>query len=233
MANLSGTEKAHYVQGMFNRIAPRYDLMNRLMTVGQDVRWRREVIHRAALPVSGRLLDIGAGTGDLAQEALRQHPDCHPTAADFTLGMMLFGRQRPGAACIDWNAADALHLPYPDQTFDAVVSGFLLRNVSDIHRSLAEQYRVLKPGGWLVALDTTRPPHSLLTPLIKFHLHTVIPTLGQVISGEGDAYHYLPDSTEAFLAAEQLAGRMLAVGFRNVGFRRLMLDTIAIHWGEK
>lgn len=233
MANLTGSERARYVKGMFNRIAHRYDTMNRLMTAGQDVRWRRTVIRRAALPANSRLLDLGAGTGDLAQEALRQHPDCLPTAADFTLGMMYQGKDRPGADRINWNAADALSLPFPDQSFDAVVSGFLLRNVSDIRQSLAEQYRVLKPGGRLVALDTTRPPQSILTPLVKFHLHTVIPTMGRIISGERDAYRYLPDSTEAFLAAEQLAGRMLAAGFRNVGFQRLMLDTIAIHWGEK
>ncbi len=206
MANLTGTERAHYVQGMFNRIAHRYDTMNRLMTVGQDVRWRRAVIRRAALPANSRLLDLGAGTGDLAQEALRQHPDCLPTAADFTLGMMYQGRERPGANRIDWNAADALHLPYPDQSFDAVVSGFLLRNVSDIRQSLAEQYRVLKPGGRLVALDTTRPPQSLLTPLIKIHLHTIIPTLGQIISGERDAYRYLPELNRS-LPGSRAAGR--------------------------
>lgn len=233
MANLTGTERAQYVQGMFNRIAHRYDLMNRLMTFGQDVRWRREVIHRTELPATGRLLDLGAGTGDLAQEALRQYPHCQPTAADFTLGMMRAGKARPGALQIDWNAADALWLPYLPESFDAVVSGFLLRNVSDIRLCLREQFRVLKPGGVMVALDTTRPPSSPLAPLINIHLHTVIPALGQMISGEADAYRYLPDSTESFLAAEQLAERMLSAGFRKVGFRRLMLDTVAIHWGEK
>jgi demethylmenaquinone methyltransferase / 2-methoxy-6-polyprenyl-1,4-benzoquinol methylase len=179
------------------------------------------------------LLDLGAGTGDLAQEALHQYPDCRPTAADFTLGMMRTGRARPGASCIYWSAADAQSLPFPDRTFDALVSGFLLRNVSDIRQSLREQHRVLKPGGRLVVLDTTRPPSGILSPLINIHLHTVIPALGQVISGEPDAYRYLPDSTEAFLAAEQLAERMLSAGFRKVGFRRMMLDTVAIHWGEK
>jgi demethylmenaquinone methyltransferase/2-methoxy-6-polyprenyl-1,4-benzoquinol methylase len=233
MANLTGTERAQYVQGMFNRIAHRYDLMNRLMTFGQDVRWRREVIHRTELPATGRLLDLGAGTGDLAQEALCQYPHCQPTAADFTLGMMRAGKARPGASQIDWNAADALWLPYPPESFDAVVSGFLLRNVSDIRLCLREQFRVLKHGGVMVALDTTRPPSSLLAPLINFHLHAVIPTVGHLISGEADAYRYLPDSTEAFLAAEQLAERMLSAGFRKVGFRRLMLDTVAIHWGKK
>lgn len=233
MTDLTETDRARYVQGMFNRIAHRYDLMNRLMTVGQDVRWRREVIRRANLPSTGHLLDIGAGTGDLAQEALRQYPGCFPIAADFTSGMIRTGRVRPNAARIEWNAADALNLPYPSDTFDAIVSGFLLRNVSDIHRILSEQLRVLKPGGCMVALDTTRPPNGFLSPLINFHLHTVIPVLGQMISGEPDAYRYLPDSTEVFLAAEQLAERMVSAGFRKVGFRRLMLDTVAIHWGKK
>jgi demethylmenaquinone methyltransferase/2-methoxy-6-polyprenyl-1,4-benzoquinol methylase len=233
MANLTGNERARYVQGMFNRIAHRYDLMNRLMTIGQDVRWRREVIRRAELPPAGILLDLGAGTGDLAQEAILQYPDSHPVAADFTLGMMQAGRERKGASRFDWNAADALWLPYPDKTFHAVVSGFLLRNVGDIRRCLLEQHRVLKPGGVMVALDTTRPPNSPLAPFINFHLHTVIPALGGMISGETDAYRYLPDSTESFLPAEQLAERMLSAGFHNVGFRHYMLDTVAIHWGKK
>lgn len=233
MANLRGNERARYVQEMFTRISPRYDLMNRLMTLGQDVRWRREAIRRACLPPGGVLLDLGAGTGDLAQEALRQHPDCRCVAADFTLEMMRFGRQRRSAEQIHWNAADALQLPYPEGVFDAVVSGFLLRNLGDIRRGLREQYRVLKSGGRIVTLDTTRPPHSLFTPFINFHLHKIIPALGSIISGEPDAYRYLPDSTQAFLSAEQLAERMLAAGFKRVGFTRLMLGTVAIHWGEK
>lgn len=233
MANLTGNDRSRYVQGMFNRIAHRYDLMNRLMTIGQDIRWRRDVIRRTELPPAGILLDLGAGTGDLALEALRQHPNCHPVAADFTMGMMQAGRVRSGASRLDWNAADALCLPYPDGTFHAVVSGFLLRNVSDIRSCLQEQNRVLKPGGVMVALDTTRPPNSPLAPIINFHMHAVIPALGGIISGEPDAYRYLPDSTESFMAAEQLAERMQTAGFRNVGFRRYMLDTVAIHWGEK
>lgn len=232
MTHLTGDERAHYVQNMFARIARRYDLMNRLMTAGQDVRWRREVIRRAALPGRGRLLDLGAGTGDLAREALRQVPDCLPVASDFTLEMMLVGRRRP-VAPLKWAAADALYLPFPSRCFDAVVSGFLMRNVIDIHRSLSEQYRLLKPGGRIVILDTTRPLPNLFTPLINLHLHTVIPTLGRLIAGDAEAYRYLPDSTENFLSAEGLAERMQAAGFREVGFHRLMFGTVAIHWGMK
>jgi demethylmenaquinone methyltransferase/2-methoxy-6-polyprenyl-1,4-benzoquinol methylase len=233
MANLKGSERAQYVQGMFARIASRYDLMNRIMTLGQDVRWRAEVIRRAALKPGEMVLDLGAGTGDLAGEALRRLPQCRVVAADFTLAMMQAGKQRPGAVSIDWSGADAQNLPFPDQVFDAVVSGFLLRNVSDLTASLREQHRVLRPGGRMVALDTTRPPQSLLSPLINFHLHTMIPWLGRLVAGDSDAYTYLPDSTAGFLTAEQLASRMAAAGFHQVGFKRLMFGTIAIHWGIK
>jgi len=220
------------VQGVFTRIAPRYDLMNRLMTGGQDRRWRQEVIQRAALPPEGWLLDLGAGTGDLAQEARRQHPDCHPLAADFTLAMMQAGRTRPEAVQ-DWTAADALQLPFPKRSFDAVVSGFLLRNVAGLQQALAEQFRVLKPGGWLVALDTTRPSRNLFSPFIHIHLHWVIPSLGWLLTGQRDAYTYLPVSTERFLRAEELAARLAAAGFRDVAFRRRMFGTIAIHWARR
>lgn len=238
MANLTGPERARYVQGMFARIAHRYDLMNRTMTAGQDVRWRGEVIQRAELPAYGRLLDLGAGTGDLAREALRQLPTVTVLAADFTLEMMRVGQLRPpapssGAAGLHWSAADAQSLPLPTDTFDAVVSGFLLRNLGNLRLGLSEQYRVLKPGGRMVALDTTPPPHNLLEPFIRFHLHTVIPALGKWISGQADAYHYLPESTESFLEPERMARRLLESGFEQVGFLRLMFDTVAIYWGRK
>jgi demethylmenaquinone methyltransferase/2-methoxy-6-polyprenyl-1,4-benzoquinol methylase len=233
LANLTGPERARYVQRMFGRIAQRYDFMNRVMTAGQDVLWRREVIRRAEMPPDGRLLDLGAGTGDLAREALVQRPACHPVAVDFTLEMMRVGRSHPGALRIDWAAADALSLPFPSGIFDAAVSGFLLRNVTDVRQVLQEQYRLLKPGGRMVALDTTRPPQNMLSPFIHFHLHIVIPALGQWLTGDGSAYTYLPQSTENFLEAEQLAARMIAAGFRGVGFRRLMFGTIAIHWGNR
>lgn len=232
MASPNPSPHAAYVQGVFTRIAPRYDLMNRLMSGGQDLRWRQEVIRKASLPAGGRLLDLGTGTGDLAQEALRQHPDSQVLAADFTLAMMQAGRSRPGAVR-DWTGADALRLPFPDASFDAVISGFLLRNVVDLQQALAEQRRVLKPGGWFVALDTTRPGSSLLSPFIHFHLHRVIPFLGWLLTGQRDAYTYLPDSTEHFLRAEELAARLAAAGFRDVGFRRRMFGTIAIHWARR
>lgn len=238
MAYLKGKQRAEYVQQMFSRIAGHYDLMNRMMTGGQDVRWRREVVRRAHLPPTGRLLDLGTGTGDLARESLNQHPEARVVAADFTLEMMRVGRARQFAQgtplrALGWSAADALHLPFGANTFDAVVSGFLLRNVTGLRQALAEQYRVLKPGGRLVALDTTPPPDNLLKPFIQFHLHTVIPALGRLVARQSEAYLYLPDSTENFLQPEQLADQLRSVGFIGVAFRRLMFGAIAIHCGDK
>lgn len=230
MTHLTGNERARYVQSMFTKIAHRYDLMNRLMTGGQDIRWRKEVIYRARLIPNASLLDLGTGTGDLAREALMQEPKAKITAADFTIEMMRVGNKNGN---LEWSAADALNLPFKDKTFDAVVSGFLMRNVTDVQQALKEQYRALKPGGRIVILDTTRPKKNILSPFIWIHMHVIIPTVGGLLSGMRDAYNYLPDTTEGFLTAEQLASRMMAAGFKKVEFKRLMFGTIAIHWGEK
>jgi demethylmenaquinone methyltransferase / 2-methoxy-6-polyprenyl-1,4-benzoquinol methylase len=230
---LSGAERARYVQGMFGRIAGRYDLMNRLMTGGQDVHWRRIVMDLAQLPPGGRLLDLGTGTGDLALEALGRDRTTVAIGGDFTLEMMRVGRRRPGGSRVRWLAVDALNLPLPDQNFDAVTSGYLLRNVIDVRGALAEQFRVLKPGGRMVCLDTSPPPRNVLRPFIKFHLHVIIPLLGRMVAGASEAYTYLPDSTETFLTAEQLADLIAQAGFRDVHFRQLMFGTMAVHWGTR
>jgi demethylmenaquinone methyltransferase/2-methoxy-6-polyprenyl-1,4-benzoquinol methylase len=230
MTQLTGKERATYVQNMFTRIARRYDLMNRLMTGGQDIQWRRRVIQLTHLPQKARLLDVGTGTGDLAREALTQFPQAKVIAADFTLEMMRVG-QRNGR--LNFASADALHLPFEDAFCDAVVSGFFMRNAIDLQKALQEQYRVLKKGGRIVILDTTRPKRNILSPFIWLHMHIVIPVLGRLLTGAKEAYHYLPDTTEGFVTAEELAVRMAAVGFRQINFERLMFGTIAIHWGMK
>jgi demethylmenaquinone methyltransferase/2-methoxy-6-polyprenyl-1,4-benzoquinol methylase len=230
MTRLTGQERAAYVQNMFTRIARRYDLMNRLMTGGQDIRWRKQVIQLARLRNSASLLDLGTGTGDLAREALAQSSKAKVIAADFTLEMMRVGQKR---GPLDFSSADALRLPFQDWSFDAVVSGFLMRNVIDLQKALQEQYRVLRKGGRMVILDTTRPKKNILSPLIWIHMHFVIPTLGRLLTGSGDAYRYLPETTEGFVTAEELAARMAAAGFKKIGYERFMFGTIAIHWGEK
>lgn len=233
MAHLTGPARAQYVQRMFARIAGKYDLMNRLMTVGQDLRWRKIVLELAALPRGGRLLDLGTGTGDLAAAALAADSTLVSVGGDFTLEMMRVGKSNPSRRAVRFTGSDALNLPFPDNTFDAVTSGYLMRNVINAPRAWAEQYRVLKPVGRVVCLDTTPPPENLLRPFISFHLHVVIPALGKLVAGNSDAYTYLPDSTETFVSAESLAAQMREAGFKDVQFRRLMFGTMAIHWGRK
>ena len=226
-------ERASFVRAMFASIAPRYVLMNRLMALGQDRAWRREVVRRATLGAGQRVLDLGTGTGDIALEALGQVPGILAVGADFTPEMMRVGRSRAGGAHVRWVIADALHLPFARGSFEAVTSGYLLRNVADVPQALVEQHRVLRSQGCIVCLDTTPPPRNLLRPFIRFHLHVMIPLVGRIITGSSAAYTYLPDSTEAFHSAEKLADHLREVGLREVGFARRMLGTMAIHWGVK
>ncbi|HLO15195.1 MAG TPA: ubiquinone/menaquinone biosynthesis methyltransferase [Anaerolineales bacterium] len=230
MTHLTGQERATYMRNMFTRIARRYDLMNRLMTGGQDLRWRKQVIQLVRLGRSSRLLDIGTGTGDLAREALTQFPQARVIAVDFTLEMMRVGQKK---GTLNFSSADALCLPFEEAAFGAVVSGFLMRNVIDLQKALQEQHRVLKKGGRIVILDTTRPKKNLLSPFIQLHMHVLIPVFGRLLTGSRDAYRYLPETTEGFVTAEEMAARMAAVGFRKINYQRLMFGTIAIHWGEK
>jgi len=144
--------------------------------------------------------------------------------------MMRVGQKR---GPLDFSSADALRLPFTDSSFDAVVSGFFMRNVIDLQKALQEQYRVLKKGGRIVVLDTTRPKKNLLSPFIWLHMHVVIPLLGRILTGSSDAYRYLPETTEGFVTAENMASRMAAAGFKKIDYQRFMFGTIAIHWGEK
>jgi len=233
MATLQGKERAAYVQSMFDRIARRYNLMNRLMTFGQDLRWRKFVIQQAKLPPKGKLLDLATGTGDIAFEGVRAVPDLTAVGGDFSIGMMLVGQRLTDGERVKWVGADAIQLPFVANSFDAVTSGYLMRNVIDIPLALQEQMRVLKPGGRIVILDTTPPPRNLLRPFILIHMRYVIPLLGRLISGNPDAYQYLPESTQKFKTPEALAGLMREVGFQNVQFKRFMFGTQAVHWGEK
>lgn len=221
------------VQAMFGRIAPRYDLMNRLMTFGRDQAWRRFVVDKAQLSNDSTVLDIASGTGDIAFAIRETYPSAKIVAADFALPMMFVGQKRPMGSKVDWLGADAQKLPLPSAEFDATVSGFLFRNVPDIDLALAEQFRVLRSGGRLVTLDTTPPANPLLKPFINIHLKLIIPVVGKMITGDSIAYSYLPESTLAFKSAETLAERIEQAGFKDAGFKKFMMGTVAVHWGTK
>ena len=233
MMPIEGPEKAVRVRKMFGRISGSYDLMNRLITFGRDRSWRRYVVRKAARPKGGRLLDVGTGTGDIALEALRLDSTLSVTAADFSLRMMHVGRRRPTGQSVLWCHADALKLPFPDATFDAVTSGYLVRNVINVGLAFEEQMRVVKPGGRVVCLDTSPVPRNALRPFVLFHLKVVIPLLGHLVTRNRAAYMYLPKSTQAFVTPDQLASIMRSAGLKDISYRRFMLGTMAVHVGVR
>ena len=226
-------ERLEQVRGMFARISGRYDLLNRLMTFGRDRAWRHEAIRHLDVQPGQVILDAGSGTGDIALEIKTKYPTVKMVAADLTLEMIQVGKRRAGGENVFWVVADAQHLPFAKQQFAGVISGYLLRNVPDVDVTLAEQFRVTVPEGHFVSLDTTPPRRNLLYPFIKFYLKVVIPTLGKLITGDGAAYTYLPETTAHFLSAEVLAERISKSGYREINFARRMFGSMAIHWAKR
>jgi demethylmenaquinone methyltransferase/2-methoxy-6-polyprenyl-1,4-benzoquinol methylase len=217
---------------MFARIARRYDLMNRLMTFGQDMRWRRWLVRATALPPGGRFLDVATGTGDVAFLATQP-----PHAPRLVVGLdlvptMLQRAQRRGKthpSSPAWLVGEALHLPFAAETFDAVASAFLLRNVGDVAAALREQVRVTRRGGRVVCLDVPRPDGATLVQrLFRLYFHHGVPLLGRVVAGDWDAYKYLPASAEAFLTRTQLRHIMESVGLEDVRCHPVMLGAVVI-----
>jgi len=216
-----------YVRAMFGRIAHRYVLTNSLMTLGLDRLWRRYAVRQVNLNPGARLLDVGTGTEDMALEAISSNGSLTVVGADFTQAMMCVGRRRPGGGRVLWCAADALALPFPDSTFDAVVSGFLMRNVIDIEAAFAEQRRVVRPGGRIVCLDTSPPPRNGLRPFILLYMRL----LGTLVSGGDSAYTYLSETTQRFKTPDELKEIMKRAGLQDVRHRRFMFSSIAVHVG--
>lgn len=233
----NATEKATYVSQMFARIAPGYDLMNRLMTGGRDQAWRRSVADLAALPPGGRVLDVATGTGGIALALARRHSDAQVVGTDFSVEMMQTGRPKFAAVGVEGRialaAGDALRLPFPDSSFDAATTGFALRNVTDIARAFAEMYRLVKPGGRVVCLEISRPTLPLFRSLFSFYFYRLVPWVGGLVSGHKEAYTYLPNSLTNFLTPKEIKAVMEEVGWSQVRYRRLMMGTVAIHVGVK
>lgn len=221
------------VQKMFDAIAGRYDLMNRVMTMGQDQKWRRFVVKMAGDPGGGLTLDLATGTGDIGALMIDTHPQSRVVGGDFSLNMLREARKRFADKQISWQACDANMLPFADDTFESVTFGYLLRNVDDAIKVLKEVRRVLRPGGKVVCLDTTPPTKNLLYPFVRFYFSYGIPILGRFIADDEAAYAYLTGSTMDFYNAEQLAQLFSDAGFGNVGYKKFMLGTIGVHWGEK
>jgi demethylmenaquinone methyltransferase/2-methoxy-6-polyprenyl-1,4-benzoquinol methylase len=213
------------VRTMFDRIAPVYDVMNRAMTGGLDLRWRR-LAAAAAVQPGDRVLDAACGTGDLALADLRAGA-ATVTGLDFSARML--ERARRKSAAITWVQGDLLALPFAGASFDAATIGFGIRNVPDLELGLRELRRVLRPGGRLAILEITRP-RGVGRPFFSLWFDRIVPLAGRVLPG-GSAYTYLPESVRRFPGAEELTEVIGRAGFANVRFRLLAGSIVALHTG--
>jgi demethylmenaquinone methyltransferase/2-methoxy-6-polyprenyl-1,4-benzoquinol methylase len=220
----SGTLQPDAVRGMFDRIAPVYDAMNRIMTAGLDRTWRRLAVEAVVQP-GDSVLDACCGTGDLAIAAEREGG--FVTGLDFSPAML--ERARRKSETIEWIEGDLLALPFDDGSFDAATVGFGVRNVADLDAALRELRRVLRPGGRLAILEITQP-RGPLRPFFSLWFDRIVPVLGKVLPG-GKAYAYLPASVRRFPTAEQLAALLEGHGFEQVRFRLLGGTIVALHSG--
>ncbi|HEY2473294.1 MAG TPA: bifunctional demethylmenaquinone methyltransferase/2-methoxy-6-polyprenyl-1,4-benzoquinol methylase UbiE [Candidatus Cybelea sp.] len=230
------SEKALFVREMFARIAPRYDLANRMMTAGLDERWRRRAIRLLAPPPSAQILDLCCGTGDLVFGLLRSQPSLDVTGIDFCGPMLERARARAVKGArgkATFVEGDVMAMPFADESFDGATMGFSLRNVVDVDGALREVRRVLRPGARFVNLDVSKAPNKGLKRLFDLYFYGVVPWLGGLVGGSPEAYRYLPSSLTHHPNAPGLRDRFTRAGFEEAGYLSLMGGTIAIHFGRR
>jgi demethylmenaquinone methyltransferase/2-methoxy-6-polyprenyl-1,4-benzoquinol methylase len=232
-ASLQGDAKARYVKGMFSRIARRYDLMNSIMSFGQDEMWRRYTVRKAHPKPGGLALDVATGTGMIARELARN--GSYTIGIDFTLSMMEEGRARGIGEHepVYFAGANALELPFDDNTFDCITTGFAMRNVIDIEGAFREMRRVVKPGGKVVCLEVGRPRLAVTRLFHSIYTRGIVPLLGKVLTGDSDAYTYLPSSMGKFPPPPEIARIMRTAGLRFIEYRQLTFGAVAVHSGTK
>jgi demethylmenaquinone methyltransferase/2-methoxy-6-polyprenyl-1,4-benzoquinol methylase len=229
----AGTLEEGQVRAMFDRISGVYDRMNTVMTAGLDRRWRERAADLSAVGPGDRALDVATGTGDLALElARRVAPGGAVVGADFSEAMLEHARAKGAAAPgLEFEWANALELPYPDDSFDAATVGFGARNFSDLERGLAEMVRVVRPGGRVVVLEMTTPRRPPLSWFFAAWFDRIVPALGR-LAGDSAAYSYLPSSVRRFPGPDELAATLERAGLRRIRYVLTAGGIIALHFGE-
>ena len=230
-------EKSGMVQGVFQSVASRYDLMNDVMSVGIHRLWKDAMMDWLAPRPGQRLLDVAGGTGDIAFRFLKRAKGASAVVLDLTEPMLIEGRRRAEAETfadrVEWLVGDAMALPFPDQSFDVYTISFGIRNVTRIEDALAEAFRVLRPGGRLMVLEFSQLPNPGAQALYDAYSFNVIPKMGELIANDRDSYQYLVESIRRFPDQETFAGMIRAAGFEQVAYRNLSLGIAALHSGWK
>ncbi|WP_170790066.1 bifunctional demethylmenaquinone methyltransferase/2-methoxy-6-polyprenyl-1,4-benzoquinol methylase UbiE [Ruegeria lacuscaerulensis] len=230
-------EKAGRVQGVFNSVASKYDVMNDVMSMGIHRVWKDAMMDWLAPRPGQRLLDVAGGTGDISFRFLKRAGHGHATVLDLTEPMLVEGRQRAEADqmadSLNWVVGDAMSLPFEDNTFDVYTISFGIRNVTRPQVALNEAYRVLKPGGRLMVLEFSQLPNDGLQKLYDLYSFNVIPRMGKLIANDYDSYQYLVESIRKFPDQETFLGMVRAAGFENAKYRNLSMGIAALHSGWK
>ena len=233
----SQAAKTGQVREMFDSIAPAYDVMNRMMTLGIDRTWRRKAVDMVGEYKPRRILDVATGTGDLAfliDERL--HPESL-TGIDLSEGMLAVAREKARQRGVDnrvyFAVEDCLALSMPNNSFDAITVAYGVRNFENLQQGFAEMYRVLSPGGVLCVIELSTPEHFPMRQLYKLYTYTIIPLVGCIVSRDKQAYTYLPRSVAAVAQGEEMLDIFRAVGFKNCRLRRLTFGACTIYMGEK
>ncbi len=228
----SGEDRAVQVQSIFSDIAPRYDLLNHVLSMNIDRSWRRKAVDALQLDrcPHGTILDTCCGTFDLSVEvADRTGFQGHVIAGDFARPMLIAGKDKLENRAIAPVCTDSLEMPFPDGSFDGLVVGFGVRNLSDLDVGFREFKRVLKPGGRAVILECAVPPNPIVRSGYLLYFNKVLPLVGRVVSGHPWAYTYLPESVREFPGPEELAGKLTRAGFDSVEWSYLSMGIAALH----
>ncbi|MBM7066470.1 bifunctional demethylmenaquinone methyltransferase/2-methoxy-6-polyprenyl-1,4-benzoquinol methylase UbiE [Actibacterium sp. 188UL27-1] len=230
-------EKAGLVQGVFSSVASRYDVMNDLMSGGIHRLWKDAMMDWLAPRPGQRLLDVAGGTGDIAFRFLKRAPQASAVVCDLTEPMLIAGRERAEAERLgdrlDWLVGDAMALPFDDNSFDVYTISFGIRNVTRIGDALAEAFRVLRPGGRLMVLEFSQLPNPAMQWAYDRYSYNVIPTMGQVVTGDRDSYQYLVESIRKFPDQDIFADMIRQAGFDQVKYRNMTMGVAALHSGWK
>ncbi|MFY7064414.1 demethylmenaquinone methyltransferase [Nocardiopsis changdeensis] len=232
MARAELDKKPQDVAAMFDGIADRYDLVNDVISLGQDRAWRRATVNAVDAHSGELVLDLAAGTGTSSESFIRK--GARVIACDFSLGMLSTGVRRRGGASrggVTFVAGDALHLPFADETFDAVTISFGLRNVNDVDRALRELLRVTKVGGRVVICEFSHIPVEFVDRLYSTYLMAALPKIAGAVSGKGESYDYLSESIMAWPAQAELARHLQDAGWSRVAWRNLSCGIVALHRG--
>jgi demethylmenaquinone methyltransferase/2-methoxy-6-polyprenyl-1,4-benzoquinol methylase len=227
-------KKAKYVHRMFASIAPRYDLLNTLLSLNRDRYWRKFAVERSGLLPGGSAIDVATGTGKLAIELAKVvGPDGKVVGVDFCREMLDIAEEKCRGLCIEVAEGNAQELPYPDNEFDLATIGFALRNVESIEKTLEEMTRVVKSGGRIISLEFTQPDNVLFRGLYYLYFFRFLPVVGRMVSRDKEAYSYLPASVAGFLSKKELGDVMEGIGLKDIEIYSLTGGIVAVHIGVK